>query len=156
MRLKNNKSSFLSTPPTSTSKNSQVSAPSSITTLSLSSLQAIKQSSKSKMHWDNACSYHVTNDPSLLCQMRPIKPDAFIGVGGSGYATHVGYLPFLPSINHLNVGYYAPDFPQTLLSLGQLQACGGGYSTMGSNHLRISAVSSNPNTVRYSPARTRI
>ena len=89
--------------------------------------------SQSKMYWDNACSFHVTNDQSLLSQMKPINPDTFSGIGGVGKATHVGFLPFLPSINNLNVGYYAPDFPQTLLSLGQIQACGGSYGTIGAD-----------------------
>ena len=148
MRLLINKSSLLSTPQPMTSTQTQ-DAPTTSTApaQNLSSLQARLHPAKSNMYWDNACSYHVTNDSSLLRQMRPIHSATFSGVGGPGKATHVGYLPFLPSINFLNVAYYAPDFPQTLLSLGQIQACGGAYGTMGTNHLRVLAIATNPNSV---------
>ena len=80
--------------------------------------------------------------------MQPIPPDTFLGVGGSGTATHVGYFPFLPSINFLNIGYYAPDFPQTLLSLGHLQACGGAYtSSINPNDVKIYAIDSDPSSL---------
>ena len=151
MRAKVNKSSFSSTPPAqsfsstptkfTTLKSSQKSKP----TIILASLQARLQKPKSKIHWDNACSYHVTNDPTLLSHMQPIPPDTFLGVGGFGSATHAGYVPFLPSHNFLNIGYYSPDFPQTLLSLGHLQACGGAYaSSTTPNEVKIYAVDSDP------------
>ena len=102
----------------------------------------------SNIHWDNACSFHVTNNPDILLQMRPIKPDFFHGIGGSNSATHVGYLPCLPNINNINVCYFAPDFPQTLLSLGQIQACGGAYfSHNNPNVVKIYAVASDRNTL---------
>ena len=116
--------------------------------IKLASLSASLASARSKIHWDNACSFHVTNDINLLEQMLPIPPDTFIGVGGPGKATHVGYLPFLPAINFINIGYYAPDFPQTLLSLGQLHACGGAYaSSLDPNIVEIYAIDSDPNSL---------
>ena len=87
--------------------------------------------------------------------MHLIPPDAFQGIGGSIYATHAGYLPCLPSTNYLNVAYYAPKFPQTLLSLGQLHACGGGYATSNNpNKLSIYAISSDPLSLIDTPTLT--
>ena len=83
--------------------------------------------------WDNCCSYHVTNNKDLLVNMHPIPQNSFSGVGGSAKATHAGYLLFLPTIG--------PDFPQTLLSLGQLHSCGGQYSTtINPNLLHVYAI----------------
>ena len=50
-------------------------------------------------------------------------------VGGSCIATHAGYLNCLPSLNYINLALYCPTAPQTLLSLGHLHQCGGGFST---------------------------
>lgn len=81
-------------------------------------------------HWDNACSFHITNDPNLFTQLFPLSPPISIGgVGGPCAATHAGYLTFVPSLNFMNLGLFCPSAPQTLLSLGHLHSCGGGYST---------------------------
>jgi hypothetical protein len=80
--------------------------------------------------------------------MHPITPDAFAGVGGSSSATHAGYLKFLPSRNFLNLAYYAPKFPQTLLSLGQIHACGGSYNTVDTpKAVKVFAIASDPSTL---------
>ena len=79
--------------------------------------------------WDCADSYHVTNDISLLTNVHPIQPNSFAGINGSLAATHAGYLPFLPSINNMNVCYYSENFSSTLLSLGYIHACGGQFHT---------------------------
>ena len=79
--------------------------------------------------WDSADSYHVTNDIKLLTNVHPIQPNSFAGISGSLSATHAGYLPFLPSINNMNVCYYSPNFSSTLLSLGYIHACGGHFRT---------------------------
>lgn len=81
-------------------------------------------------HWDNACSFSITNNTRLLHNLRPLQPPIPIGgVGGSCLATHAGYLSILPSINHMNLALYSKDSPQTLLSLGYIHRCGGSYYT---------------------------
>ena len=148
MRVKVNKSSFSSTPTPQSSTSTPTQLPKFKPAIVLSSLQSSLSKERSKIHWDNACSYNVTNDPNLLRQMKPIPPDTFRGVGGSGSATQVGYLPFMPSINFLNICYYAPDFPQTLLSLGQLHACGGAYeSSLTPDAVHIYAIDSDPSSL---------
>ena len=72
--------------------------------------------------------------------MHPVPPDAFTGIGGSSSATHAGYLKFLPARNFINLAYYAPGFPQTLLSLGQLHACGGSYNSTTNKQTHIKSV----------------
>ena len=44
-------------------------------------------------------------------------------------ATHAGYLTCLPTLNYINLALYSPTAPQTLLSLGHLHQCGGGFTT---------------------------
>ena len=141
MRVLAKQSQFSSTPPTSANRHSFTVPPSTST---LTSLRAsLTKQPNSKINWDNACSYHVTNDSTLLSQMQKIPTDNFLGIGGSSSVTHVGYLPFLPSKNFMNVCYFAPDFPQTLLSLGQLQTCGGAYSSHNNpNVVKIYAIAS--------------
>jgi len=93
-------------------------------------------------HWDNACSFSITNNSRLLSNLRPLQPPISIGgVGGSCLATHAGYLSILPSINHMNLALYSKDFPQTLLSLGHIHRCGGSYHTTNQpdNYLVIKA-----------------
>ena len=146
MRVLAKQSLFSSTPPTSVDNPTSAA---SQNLLKLTSLKAsVQQRHNSKINWDNACSYHVTNDPTLLEQMQSIPTDKFLGIGGSNAVTHVGYLPFLPSVNFMNVCYFAPDFPQTLLSLGQLQACGGAYvSHNNPNIVKIYAIALDPKSL---------
>ena len=84
--------------------------------------------------------------------MHPVPPNAFAGIGGSSSATHAGYLKFLPARNFINLAYYAPGFPQTLLSLGQLHACGGSYNSVtdqrtGARSIMVFAVDSDPTSL---------
>ena len=92
--------------------------------------QSTPQISSHPFHWDNACSFHITNKLSLFSHIYPLSPPISIGgVGGPCAATHAGYLSFLPSSNYMNLGLFCPSAPQTLLSLGHLHSCGGGYNT---------------------------
>ena len=94
-----------------------------------------------KIHWDNACSYNISNSPQVLQQLIPLlSPIPIGGIGGRCHATHAGYLKCLPSTNYMNFALYSSDAPQTLLSLGQLHSCGGTYhSTKNPNILTITA-----------------
>ena len=88
-----------------------------------------------KIHWDNACSYNITNSPQLFQKLIPLtSPIPIGGIGGRCLATHAGYLKCLPSHNYINFALFSPDSPQTLLSLGQLHSCGGGYTTTVKPH----------------------
>ncbi len=83
------------------------------------------------IHWDNACSYNLTNNKSLFSSLHPHPNPIPIGcVGGSCIATHAaGYLNCLPSLNYINLALCCPTAHQTLLSFGHLHQCGGGFST---------------------------
>jgi hypothetical protein len=88
-----------------------------------------------KIHWDNACNYNITNSPQLFQKLIPLtSPIPIGGIGGRCLATHAGYLKCLPSPNYINFALFSPDSPQTLLSLGQLHICGGGYTITVKSH----------------------
>jgi len=113
-----------------------------------------------KIHWDNACSYNLSNTTQLFHQLFPLpKPIPIGGVGGHCTATHAGYLKCLPYTNFMNFGLYSATAPQTLLSLGFLHQCGGHFhTTTNPNSLVIYANSATqldstlllPNTHLYS------
>ena len=94
-----------------------------------------------KIHWDNACSYNISNSQQLFQKLFPLlSPIPIGGIGGRCHATHAGYLKCLPATNYMNFALYSSDVPQTLLSLGQLHSCGGTYhSTKNPNILTITA-----------------
>ena len=98
------------------------------------------------IHWDNACSYNLTNNKDLFSSLFALpNPIPIGGVGGSCIATHAGYLNCLPSLNYINLALYCPSAPQTLLSLGHLHQCGGGFCT-SPNNLTLS-IFANPSTL---------
>ena len=83
-----------------------------------------------KIHWDNACSYNLSNTAQLFHKLFPLpNPIPIGGVGGHCTATHAGYLKCLPSTHFMNFGLYSSTAPQTLLSLGFLHQCGGHFHT---------------------------
>jgi len=103
-------------------------------TLSTSPLSA--RPPPSPITWDNACSFHITNDITLFSRLYPLPfPIPIGGVGGSSIATHAGYLNCLPSLNYINFALYCPSAPQTLLSLGHLHGCGGSFNTTADPNL---------------------
>ena len=56
--------------------------------------------------------------------------------GGSGFlVTHAGYLPFLP--RDIAVAYFSAECNVNLVSLGSIQALGGGYCSRGRDELEV-------------------
>jgi hypothetical protein len=78
--------------------------------------------------WDNANSFHLTNDMSLLYNITPLtSPVSVGGIGGGRSFTHQGCLKCLPT--NMNLCYYSSTVDVTLLSLGYIHRQGGAYRT---------------------------
>lgn len=81
---------------------------------------------------DNASSF--TLSPSLRLfepdSLRPLKtPFKIRAAAGICTVSWVGKLKCLPSYKGMNVAYFAPTIPATLISLGHLHRCGAHYET---------------------------
>ena len=84
--------------------------------------------SSSYRFFDNACTYHVTNDASLVYDLHPLlHPLPLNGVGGGIALTHSCRFRCFPPTGPLGVGYFSASCAGTLLSLGYLVRHGGSY-----------------------------
>jgi len=81
---------------------------------------------------DNCCSYHITGNPDLIYDLKPLSsPIPLDGVNGGVLLTHTCKFRCIPDINNLNSGYYAKGVI-TLFSTGYMQRGGCSYTTSNS------------------------
>jgi hypothetical protein len=67
---------------------------------------------------------------------RPLaQPFRLGGVGAGILVTHIGTLPFLPA--DMGTTYFSAEASANLLSLGQVQRCGGSYRSLPSMQLGV-------------------
>ena len=82
-----------------------------------------------RFYWDNCSSISLVNDLALLSAASLLpKPFCLGGVGTGILVTHVGALPFLPSV--LSTCYYSKDANANLISLGHLHRQGAKYMAL--------------------------
>ena len=80
-------------------------------------------------YWDSCSSIMVVKNLSLLyASSRLTTPFRLGGIGTGIMVTHVGQLPFLPPA--MRMAYYSAEASANLLSLGQIQRCGGSYRSL--------------------------
>ena len=96
--------------------------------------RALVAASATYAYCDNACSFHITSNRTIVSDITPlVSPFSLSGIGSSGVqVTHSCTFNCYPPTNGINKGYYSAGASGTLLSLGYHHRCGGSYQTSSS------------------------
>lgn len=81
---------------------------------------------------DNASSHSMSPHKRMFVEesITPLRrPFTLRGATGNCLVAFSGHLKCLPSTSGMNTGYYVPELPVTLISLGFLHRCGAHYYT---------------------------
>ena len=102
----------------------------------LQSAFAAHSATMSKWWYDNCATVTITNDLSILVEVKVLaKPIPIGGLGSGIFVTHSGYLSFMPRV--FGLAYFSRDSKVNLISLGYIQQQGGGYRSLGRDKLEV-------------------
>ena len=87
-------------------------------------------SSHKYIRYDNCSSKKITNDLSLLYNIRKLPiPMSIYGINGRILLTHSGCFKYFPETNNINLTHHAKDINSSLLSLSYMQRHKCNYNT---------------------------